>query len=95
MNDALVDWIVQRWCEAVTAAYELARGERLNELRGSHTRLLDGRGMHPFSEAIGAAHQCQALLPLLHACELDPWKLKRQAQDDAYELFREEVIAGG
>lgn len=94
MNDALIDFIVQRWCEAVTYAYELARGQRLADLRGERVKTFDSRFMHPFSEAIGAAHQCQQLVGTLAYCELDPRELWKQAQRDANELYRQEVLAG-
>ena len=47
--------IFNAWVEALRECYMLARGERLGELRGRRVKLLDERGLHPFSVAWGRA----------------------------------------
>lgn len=52
---------LQTWAEVVREAFLLARGTRLGELRGRRReRLIDERGLHPFSLVWGRA---QVLLP--------------------------------
>lgn len=74
--------------EKLMEAYRLALGERLGELRGHRPRLLDGRGIHPYSyvwghvDALGGSHT-----------GISPEALRRDARAAAEETFRAEVIA--
>lgn len=74
--------------EKLMEAYRLARGERLAELHGRRPRLLDDRGIHPYSyvwghvDALGGSHT-----------GISPEALRRDAREDAEAAFRREVIA--
>lgn len=73
--------------EKIREAYQIARGERLAELRGHRPRLLDDRGIHPYSYLWGQ-------IDLLGGSELahSPEALRRDARAEADEAFRQEVI---
>jgi len=91
--------ITDAWLEALSDAYHLAKGERLGELRGRRVKLLDERGMHPYSMAWGRIFACESLLPGLVAARLsepptDPVHLRRVAQRDAESAFREQLLSG-
>lgn len=88
------DAICALWIEGLEAAYMLARGERLNELRGTKQRFLDARGIHPFSEAWGLVEAAQHLCPDLGAdgVATSPHALWRAARADADDEFREEIV---
>lgn len=46
---------VEGFCAAVRECYLLAKGEEAAQLRAKRFRRFDARGIHPFSEAWGAA----------------------------------------
>lgn len=94
----------KRWSEKLREAYLLARGERLAELRGHRPRLLDERGIHPYSYAwgqvdmlttdelatwLGESQFEYAGLPVL---TLSPSALRRAAREEAESIYRAQVI---
>lgn len=86
------DPLVDAWLEGLRDAYYLAKGERIGELRGRRVKLLDDRGMHPYSVAWGRVYALEALRPELQSARLsdppvDPVQLRRVAQRDAEGAF--------
>lgn len=81
--------IIEAWCRALHVFYALARGERLGELNGRRSRLIDERGLHPLSVEVGRVMALQELIPELEELEFNHMKLRRAAQHEAelqYEL---------
>lgn len=96
------DAVVALWVESLQECWHLARGERAGELRGAHSKLLDARGMHPYSEAWGRVKAAERLLPDLAVVRVgtgpapcEPVTLRRLAAQQAQEDFAAEVIAQG
>ena len=95
--------LVEIWLSYLTDAYRVSRGERLGELRGKRSKLLDARGLHPLSEAWGGAHALERVLPWLGELragdggEVDchPVTLRRIAYQDAEAAFAEELAEHG
>ena len=88
------------WLEATRECYLLAKAERLGELKGKRIKLLDARGMHPYSVAWGRVLALEELLPALAGARLadpptDPVHLRRVAQRDAESEFHELLRAEG
>jgi hypothetical protein len=99
-QSASKDAVYDAWVEALRDAWHLARGERLGELRGRRQKLLDERGMHPYSLAWGRAMACEQLLPELQSARLadppvDPVLMRRLAQRDAEQSFESELREHG
>lgn len=86
--------VVSLWVESLQSAYSLARGERLNDLRGTKGRFLDARGLHPFSAIWGRVEAAQALCPDLNAEGLatSPHALWKAGREDADAEFRAEIL---
>jgi hypothetical protein len=80
--------IITAWCEAIRSLYALARGERLGELTGRRSRLLDDRGLHPYSLEVGRVMALQELYPALDMLEFRHLLIKKAAQEDAEEQFK-------
>jgi hypothetical protein len=82
--------VIKAWCGEVRFAWVLARSERLGELRGRRSKLMDERGLHPLSLLVGKIESLQEMLPSLRELDFDPLLLKREAQRDAEYAFRVE-----
>lgn len=81
--------IIEAWCLAISHCYSLARGDRLGELEGKRPRLIDGRGLHPYSVEVGRVLALQDILPILEEADFNHHLLRREALEDAaleYEL---------
>jgi hypothetical protein len=89
MND---DALVELWMEALRHAYQFARSERLLELRDKRPRLLDDRGLHPYSLEVGRIMALRELEPALAEVQFDPIELRRLARQDAAKQFADEVF---
>lgn len=83
--------IITAWCEAIHSLYSLARGERLGELSGRRSRLLDDRGLHPFSLEVGRVMALQDLVPALEEMEFRHTLMKKAAYEDAEEQYETET----
>jgi hypothetical protein len=75
--------VIDAWCRAVSMLYSLARGERLGELNGRRSRLIDERGLHPFSLEVGRIFALQDMYPQLEELEFNHLDMRRAAQVDA------------
>lgn len=84
-------YITIMWMDAIRDAYSHAKGERLGELKDRRSRLLDDRGLHPFTLEIGRAKACEILLDIEPEARVDAVLLKRAAKRDAEAQYREEV----
>ena len=98
-DDAAMD-VWDAWLAALSECYHLAKGERLGELRGRRVKLLDARGLHPYSLAWGRVLALEKQHPGLSAARLsdpptDPVRLRRVAQRDAERAFYDELVEGG
>jgi hypothetical protein len=82
---------VAAWQEALSHAWSLARGERLQRLRGDRIRSFDDRGLHPFSLEVGRIQALQELVPELREAEFDPRALRADAEQVAVREHEEEV----
>lgn len=84
------------WTEAVRQAFLLARGARLGELHGRRARLLDARGLHPYSEVwgvIGAlASEEIGQWIIDNGLRLSPELLRRVAAEDAETEFADALV---
>jgi len=87
------DDIYDQWKEAVNAAYHIARGERLGELRGRRPRTFDARGLHPFSTEVGRIMALKAVIPRLAKLDFNHLELRQAAFEDAEEQYEKEIIA--
>lgn len=90
------------WLGEVRMAYEIARGERLGELRGRRVSRFDARGLHPYSEAwgkIAAAMHPQLVTFFAERGDeghspLSPTRLRALARSDAEAEFARRVRDG-
>lgn len=82
---------VAAWQEALSHAWSLARGERLQRLRGDRIRTFDDRGLHPFSLEVGRIQALQEIVPELREAEFDPRSLRADAERAAALEYEEEV----
>jgi hypothetical protein len=95
--------VVGLWLEALTQAYQLAKGERLGELRGRRAKSFDGSGMHPYSHAWGRVQAFEQLVPWLAELRVDhdgevqahEITLRQWAQADAEQSFADELREHG
>lgn len=87
------DQAYDAWKEAVDAAYQIARGERLGELRGRRPKTFDRRGLHPFSTECGRIMALQALVPRLAKLDFNHLELRRAAFEDAEQQYEQEIMA--
>ncbi len=90
------------WQESLAFAYQLAKAERLAELRGDRRiRRFNEAGLHPYSIEWGQILAVEALAPVYGAARgcggepLTPYRLKREAEADAEAEFVEELRAKG
>lgn len=87
---------------AVEQAYQLAKSERLAEMKGRRQRTFDDRGLHPYSEVwgyIGAATSTE-IADWQSACgrglgAISPTIIRDAARRDAAREFVHEIIETG
>ena len=82
------------WQELVRNAYWQFKAARLNELMGKRSKFLDGRGLHPLSLVVGEIHGLQLVMPELRELQFDPVLMRKQAERDAEEEFRQSILKG-
>lgn len=87
--------LVEAWLEALRECYRLAKGERSHQLRGRRIKFMDGRGVHPLSEAFGRQAALFALAELPAELAVDMVTIRREAELDAEDDFAEEVREKG
>jgi hypothetical protein len=88
--EAFVAYVTDLWLDAIGTAYKIARGSHYSRLSGKWVKARDGRGVDPFSEAIGAAEACARLVPALQA-DFDPVDLRRAGEHDALRQMADEL----
>lgn len=89
----------EQWIAELRHAYRLAKGERAAELRaGKRPKLLDDRGLHPYSEVWGriimlegSAEIADVIANAPELFECSPSSLRRVAHQDAHEEFVREI----
>jgi hypothetical protein len=81
--------------DAVMQAHRLAVATRRAQLRGDHQRLLDGQGIHPFSEAVGRVRALRELFPEIAGADLDPVRLRLAAELEAQERWVASIVVDG
>lgn len=99
------------WEENLRAAWMLAKGERRQDLSGKRAKLLDGRGLHPYSMAWGEVMACEQidhelgtlrdtgvaweLAGMVGAGAVDPVSMRHHAARAAEADFLEDVLDHG
>lgn len=90
------EWAWSEFMAALRHAYLLARGERMNELRGKRVAKFDSRGLHPYSEAWGRISACLSLPGVTERVRaeiegeeivLSPHQMRKVAHENAYREF--------
>ena len=94
-DDYIDNPLIVLWIESIRECWQLAKGEHSNKLRGRYVKLIDGRGLHPFSEAFGRQQAHFALAELPVEAAVDAVTIRRQAEYDAESQFVEEVREKG
>jgi hypothetical protein len=89
------DRLVEAWLEAVRECYRLSKAERSHQLRGRRIKFMDGRGVHPLSEAFGRQTALFTLAELPAELAVDMPTIRREAELDAEADFAEEVRERG
>lgn len=76
------------WAKAVRAAYKIAYGERLAQLRGKRTKSFDDRGLHPPSEQWGRITLAESFIQEGAGLPyVSPASVRSMAETDAYHDF--------
>ncbi len=85
------------WQRALSFAFTLAKGARAAELRGDRrVKLMDGRGLHLYSEEWGKVRACEELLPELESLRngVDAVQMRAMAYREAEDDFEADARSG-
>jgi len=87
---------LEAYCQRLRDLYLMAKADRLGELRGRRSRLLDDQGLHPWSIVWGEAMGLAVLFPEIPAAiPPDPVGIRGAAYTDAEDEFAAEVAEYG